>query len=208
MLEVLRHVGAVVAATRLDPPLAADDLAVRQGHPAGELAGASRTATCKSPPTVQDDEPAHSVHTPPASNTPLQLAAGRTGEAERHDPRADQVRPVTDDAVALGSHGGLAGPGDASMYTSLSSAVAATFCYGLGSLLRGDHVIRWYRSDWGWGIIADLEGDVWFHINRFREPAPACIADGASVDYELDGSQGPLRSVRRDSLVLFSEPDA
>ncbi len=79
---------------------------------------------------------------------------------------------------------------------------------GLGSLLRGDHVIRWYRSDWGWGIIADLEGDVWFHINRFREPAPACIADGASVDYELDGSQGPLRSVRRDSLVLFSEPDA
>jgi hypothetical protein len=76
---------------------------------------------------------------------------------------------------------------------------------GLSVLPRGDHTIRWYRRDWGWGVIADPECEVWFHVNRFREPAPDHILEGAGVDYELYGSQGLFRGVRLDSLTLFEQ---
>jgi cold shock CspA family protein len=73
----------------------------------------------------------------------------------------------------------------------------------LRPLLVADHVIRWYRPDWGWGIIADEDGEVWFHASSFEEPVSNRISDGASVAYEVSGRQGVLRSVARGSLRVL-----
>jgi cold shock CspA family protein len=57
-------------------------------------------------------------------------------------------------------------------------------------LAAADHVIRWYRPDWGWGIIADIDGDVWFHLSSFKEPGPATVSDGADVNYSVGAPMG------------------
>ena len=69
-----------------------------------------------------------------------------------------------------------------------------------------DHVVRWVRRDWGWGIIGDPEGDLWFHVSDLKGGGFSPIVDGSIVEYavddRLDSSTEVLRRVERGSLVL------
>jgi cold shock CspA family protein len=89
-----------------------------------------------------------------------------------------------------------------------ASQVSGTWSYGS---FRGndivpspgmDHVVRWYRRDWAWGIIADAGGDVWFHDNDFNDPEHERLWGQEEVLYVVGGRQGALRSVVPGSLLL------
>jgi cold shock CspA family protein len=59
--------------------------------------------------------------------------------------------------------------------------------------------LRWFRPDWGWGIIADDQGDIWFHRSDLSDldvlPAP-----GALVRCTINGTQGLFRRAAAGSV--------
>ena len=66
-------------------------------------------------------------------------------------------------------------------------------------VVADDHV-RWFRSDWGWGVIAHRDGDVWVHFSAIAGKGFRSLAEGEHVLWEAENvPQGAF--TRRASRV-------